>query len=87
MLHALILQRLPLSCTLGTVLANGSADNTIRLWTYASGATVQTLEAQDDIHSIAFSSDGKTLAGGGNTLKFWDVLSRLKKSAIQHSVA
>ena len=59
-------------------LARGSRSNTIKLWDVGSGKELRTLAGHlFRIHSVSFSSDGKTLASGSdnNTIKLWDVES------------
>jgi WD40 repeat protein len=54
----------------------GSLDNTIKLWDVKTGKELQTLTGHSNwINSVAFSSDGSTLASGSldNTIKLWDV--------------
>lgn len=49
----------------GQTIATGSSDKTVRLWSAASGAMLQTLSGpQDELSALAFSPDGKLVAGG-----------------------
>mgnify|MGYP003587711729 CR=1 FL=1 len=59
-------------------------DGTIKLWNIASGKEIKTFRwnSQDELHplifSVAFSQDGKTIAGNSNIgeeycIKLWDV--------------
>jgi len=53
-------------------------DDSIKLWDLASGKNTATLKGHDnDVYSVAFSPDGKTLASGSidETIKLWDVVS------------
>ena len=54
------------------VLTTGS-----KLSDVASGEELKTLKGHSSfVNSVAFSPDGKILAGGsGNTIKLWDVAS------------
>jgi len=48
------------------------------LWDVASGREVRTLSGHtDDVNSVAFAPDGRTLASGSfdDTIKLWDVAS------------
>ena len=66
----------------GKTLANAMEDDTIRLWDVQTGEVRQILKRQPmpSIAGVAFSPDGKTLAGGGGTdggdpftIRLWDV--------------
>jgi WD40 repeat protein len=60
----------------GKILASGSYDKTIKLWSVETGAELRTLRGETDaIQSVAFSPDGKTLASGNfeKTIKLWSV--------------
>lgn len=61
----------------GKTRANGSGA-TIKLWDVASAKELKTLKGHSNsVESVAFSSDGKTLASGGDddTIKLWNVAS------------
>ena len=58
------------------MVASGSEDDDIRLWAVATGRRLRTLRGhRTGVESIAFSSDGKTLASGSrdSTVRLWDV--------------
>ncbi|KAI0112494.1 WD40-repeat-containing domain protein, partial [Nemania sp. FL0031] len=57
-----------------TVIASGSGDKIIRLWSSATGEYLQTLDSYtDNISSIAFSSDSRFIAPGSrdNAIRLW----------------
>jgi len=61
-----------------SILASGSDDHTISLWSVASGAEILTLPGHPFyVRSVAFSPDGRKLASGSwdKTVKIWSVES------------
>jgi WD40 repeat protein len=64
----------------GKILASGSLDDTVKLWSVANGSELCTLRGHTDgILSVAFSPDDRTLAsGGGNTITLWDITTRVE---------
>jgi WD40 repeat protein len=60
----------------GRVLATSGGDGMIRLWDVASGDEIDEWKAEGRPDVIAFSSDGKRLAGvSGASLVVWDAIS------------
>lgn len=63
----------------GKLVATASRDGTAKVWDTATGALVRTLEGADPLLSIAWSSDGKTIATSNGTaradagfVRLWD---------------
>ena len=62
----------------GRLALSASADNTLRLWDVASGATLRSFTGHNDrVLGCAFSPDGRLAlsASYDNTLRLWDVAS------------
>ena len=60
----------------GTLLASGSYDDTIKLWSIPGGELLKTLKGHEvRVLSVAFSPDGTLLASGSwnETIKLWSI--------------
>lgn len=54
------------------VLGSGGDDRTVKLWSIATGEIIRTLIHTDEVKSISFSPDGKTIAGSAaESTKLW----------------
>ena len=63
---------------LNSLIASGSADNTVKLW-YPDGKFFRTLSGHTDVvNSVTFSPDGTTVASGSQdeTVKLWTIDGR-----------
>ncbi|MEW2352290.1 serine/threonine-protein kinase [Spirillospora sp. NPDC029432] len=56
----------------GRYLATDGPDGSALLWDIATGRTVRSF-AGNAANSLAFTSDGRALAGGGESIRLWDV--------------
>jgi WD40 repeat protein len=64
----------------GKLLASGSDDHTLRLWSVAKGDCLASAELDTQIKSIVFSADGKYLfTGNGNTSAYQLEIQKLLK--------
>jgi WD40 repeat protein len=61
----------------GKILASGGNDDIIKLWDVGTRQAISTLKGHSrPLETLAFSSDGKTLASSGlDYIKLWDVQS------------
>ena len=67
------------------MIASGSEDRTVRLWDVTTGTTKGTLGGhREDITSVAFSPDGRTLASSSRdyTVRLWDAISGHHKATL-----
>ncbi|MEP7121790.1 MAG: WD40 repeat domain-containing protein [Byssovorax sp.] len=60
----------------GGLLASGSDDRTVRLWSMPTGKLVARLDHEGAVASVAFTADGLSIASGGAEpgLHLWDVV-------------
>jgi WD40 repeat protein len=68
-----------------SLLASGSLDNNIRLWSLPNGKELKKLEGHNGaINCLAISNDSKTLISGSGdgTLKLWDLPSGLLRKTL-----
>jgi WD40 repeat protein len=65
----------------GAVVATGSADGTVRLWSAPAGAPGRVLSAtgMGAVNAVAFSQDGKQIAAAGDdkVIRVWDSSGKL----------
>jgi WD40 repeat protein len=57
----------------GTMLATGSADNTVRIWDPTSGRTLRILDQPTYVYAVDFSKDGRLYAlDNTGVVSIWD---------------
>ena len=73
----------------GSILASGSADQTIKLWDPRTSEIKTTLSGhRGTVYSVALSPDGSTLASGSydHTIRLWDLhTGKLKRTLTGHT--
>jgi periodic tryptophan protein 2 len=79
----------PIACleisAIGSVLASGSWDGTLKLWNIYENSNIETMEHGCDVLAIAYRPDGKEIATcttNGN-ITFWDVESGEQRGLIE----
>ncbi len=67
-----------------SILATGSDDGAIRLWSAQSQVLLATMAAHERVLSLAFSPDARLIASGGPdpTAKLWDAQSHTQTAAL-----
>ncbi len=70
----------------GKTLAAGSYDTTVKLWDVSDGSLIHSFEGQNyEVHSVAFSPDGKMIASGGSaTIKVWSTGAKSLLGSLLH---
>lgn len=59
----------------GSQILSGRANHTLQLWNTRTNKDVHNLQAMAPVHSVAFSTDGKTMTSASldRAVRFWDV--------------
>lgn len=71
----------------GHILVSGSADQSVRLWSLATGQIVHTLQGHTNaVLSVVFSPDGVLLASASvdHTIRLWSVAENLRLQSHHH---
>jgi WD40 repeat protein len=63
----------------GLRLASGGKDKIVTIWDVSARSTIKTLKAQVWVKSLAFSADGRLVAGGADTVVLWKGTSEWKE--------
>ncbi len=70
-----------------TVVAGGTIDGRIHLWSTESGELIRTLAGHDrEVSGLAFASDGRLLVSGGDdrTTRVWEVETGAEHQRLDH---
>ena len=70
----------------GRLLASGSKDQSIKLWSAIAGRALATVDGRSGtVWSLAFSPDGSILASGGmdHSVRLWDVATGRLRATLQ----
>jgi hypothetical protein len=68
----------------GSMLASVSSDKTLRIWRMPDGAPIHTITGKNDLHDIAFSPDGRTIAVASDSgVDLWDAVDGLLLRSIE----
>jgi WD40 repeat protein len=73
----------------GSLLASGSYDQRIELWSIETGARVRTLAGHNGaVFDLAFRADGRVLASASadRTVKLWDVASGARRDTLSQAL-
>jgi WD40 repeat protein len=68
----------------GKIIASAGADKYIKLWSL-EGKELKTLRGNQEIFSLSFSPDGKTLASTSDVVKIWQMEGLEPKNLLAHT--